>query len=102
VNEHVTAKPGHEFAVPETHQKAGTMPTNSVPQLLTIEQLAEQLTTSIRHIRRLIAERRVPYVKVGGLIRFDPAEITTWLDASRRPLEQAERPSGHSAIRRVS
>ena len=60
--------------------KEATMPTNSTAQLLTIEQLAEQLTTSIRHIRRLIAERRIPYIKVGHLVRFDPAEIDEWID----------------------
>jgi excisionase family DNA binding protein len=42
------------------------MTNNDVlPQLLTIEQLAGRLGVSIRHIRRLIAERRVPYLKVG-------------------------------------
>ena len=46
-------------------------------------QLADQLATSIRHIRRLVAERRVPYVKVGRLVRFDPTEITAWLDSNR-------------------
>ncbi|MDA8045683.1 MAG: helix-turn-helix domain-containing protein [Actinomycetota bacterium] len=65
------------------------MPTSSSAQLLTIEQLAEQLATSIRHIRRLVAERRVPYIKVGGLVRFDPAEVQEWIDqrrvAGRRP-----------------
>jgi excisionase family DNA binding protein len=53
--------------------------TDALPQLLTIDQLAERLGVSIRHIRRLIAERRVPYLKVGWFIRFDPAEIATWL-----------------------
>jgi len=48
--------------------------TDVLPQLLTIEQLAGRLGVSIRHIRRLIAERRVPYLKVGWFIRFDPAE----------------------------
>ena len=51
--------------------------TDALPQLLTIDQLAERLGVSIRHIRRLIAERRVPYLKVGWFIRFDPAEIAT-------------------------
>ena len=51
--------------------------TYALPQLLTIDQLAERLGVSIRHIRRLIAERRVPYLKVGWFIRFDPAEIAT-------------------------
>jgi hypothetical protein len=27
----------------------------------------------------------VPYLKVGWFIRFDPAEITAWLDAARHP-----------------
>jgi excisionase family DNA binding protein len=63
--------------------KEATMPTNSTAQLLTIEQLAEQLTTSIRHIRRLIAERRIPYIKVGHLVRFDPTEIDEWIDRHR-------------------
>jgi excisionase family DNA binding protein len=59
--------------------------TDTLPQLLTIDQLAERLGVSIRHIRRLIAERRVPYLKVGWLVRFDPAEIAAWLDSSRHP-----------------
>jgi excisionase family DNA binding protein len=59
--------------------------TDTLPQLLTIDQLAERLGVSIRHIRRLIAERRVPYPKVGWFIRFDPAEIAAWLDGTRHP-----------------
>ena len=55
-----------------------------LPRLLTIEQLAEQLGTSTRHIRRLVAEHRIPFLKVGWLIRFDAAEVADWLDASRR------------------
>ncbi|MDA8045287.1 MAG: helix-turn-helix domain-containing protein [Actinomycetota bacterium] len=57
--------------------------TETVPRLLTIDQLAEQLGITTRHVRRLIAERRVPYLKVGKLVRFDPAEITGWLDGRR-------------------
>ncbi len=33
----------------------------------------------------VIAEHRIPYVKVGRLIRFDPAEIAAWLDRGRHP-----------------
>lgn len=58
---------------------------DTLPRLLTIDQLAEHLGTSRRHLRRLIAERRIPYVKVGRLIRFDPDEIADWLDAGRHP-----------------
>ena len=61
------------------------MATSTLPRLLDINELAEHLGTSHRHIRRLIADRRIPYVKVGRLIRFDPAEITGWLDETRHP-----------------
>ncbi len=57
--------------------------TETVPHLLTLSQLAEQLGITVRHVRRLIAERRVPYLKVGKLVRFDPAEIADWFDQHR-------------------
>ncbi len=57
--------------------------TETVPHLLTIDQLAEQLGITVRHVRRLIPERRVPYLKVGKLVRFDPAEIADWFDQHR-------------------
>jgi excisionase family DNA binding protein len=57
--------------------------TSTLPQLLTIDQLAEQLNVSVRHVRRLVAERRVPYLKVAKFVRFDPGEIAVWLDRTR-------------------
>ncbi len=58
---------------------------DSLPQLLTINQLADRLGSTPRHVRRLVAERRVPYLKVGRFVRFDPAEIAAWLDERRVP-----------------
>jgi len=57
----------------------------AVPQLLTMDQLAERLGVTRRHVRRLVAERRLPYVKVGRFVRFNPAEIAGWLDANCVP-----------------
>lgn len=45
--------------------------------------VAEQLGVNERHIRRLVHERRIPFVKWGHLLRFDPAEIDTWIDTHR-------------------
>jgi excisionase family DNA binding protein len=56
----------------------------TTPPLLTIDQLADRLGTTVRHVRRLVADRRVPFVKVGGLVRFDPADIDAWIDDHRR------------------
>ena len=57
----------------------------TLPELLDIPALAEHLGVQPRHIRRLVHEKRIPYVKWGHLIRFDPADITDWLAANRRP-----------------
>jgi excisionase family DNA binding protein len=57
--------------------------TEELPRLLSIGQLAEGLGTTPRHVRRLVAERRVPFVKVGRLVRFDPDDIAAWLDGRR-------------------
>lgn len=61
--------------------------TSTLPKLLDISELAEHLGTSQRHIRRLIADRRVPYLKVGRLVRFDAEDIARWLDETRKPVE---------------
>ena len=54
-----------------------------LPHLLDVTQLAEHLGVDVRHIRRLVHERRVPYIKWGHLVRFDPAEINEWLERCR-------------------
>jgi len=56
-----------------------------LPELLDIAALALHLGVQPRHIRRLVHEKRIPYIKWGHLIRFDPAEIARWLDDNRRP-----------------
>jgi excisionase family DNA binding protein len=53
--------------------------------LIPIGDVAEFLGTSERHVRRLVFERRIPYLKVGGLLRFDPLELADWLDRARVP-----------------
>jgi excisionase family DNA binding protein len=55
-----------------------------LPRLLNIDDVAEYLGVTPRHIRRLVAERRIPYLKVGRFVRFDPAAVAAWLDKSRR------------------
>jgi excisionase family DNA binding protein len=53
--------------------------------LLDIGAVAERLSVTERHVRRLVAERRIPYVKVGRFVRFDPVDIADWITAARVP-----------------
>lgn len=63
------------------------------PPLMDIEAVAERLSVGVRHVRRLVTERRIPYRKWGHLLRFEPDEIEEWIAASRVP----ERPVGDRA-----
>jgi excisionase family DNA binding protein len=67
----------------EEQRRRGMTEISTNPRLLTIDQLAERLGITVRHVRRLVAERRLPYYKVGRLVRFDPAEISQWLQTRR-------------------
>jgi hypothetical protein len=69
--------------VPGIHTIPELMSIDQLTQRLGIDRLARHLGAGSWHVRRLIAERRVPYLKVGGYVLFDPAETTTWLDQSR-------------------
>lgn len=44
-------------------------------KLLTVTQAAERLGTSVRFPRRLIAERRIVFVRVGRLVRIPEGAI---------------------------
>ena len=59
--------------------------SGDVVGLVDIEGVAGMLGVGVRHVRRLVADRRIPYLKWGHLLRFDPSEIDTWLDTVRRP-----------------
>ena len=57
-------------------------------RLLNITELADVLGVNTRHVRRLVAERRIPFIKWGHLLRFDPNEIVDWLEYNRRRIER--------------
>lgn len=62
-------------------------PTRDLDSLWDVEAVARRLGVQARHVRRLVAERRIPFLKWGHLLRFDPVEIDAWLDGARRPLQ---------------
>ena len=46
--------------------------------LVGVDVVAAENGTSPRHIRHLVYTRRIPFVRVGGLIRFERAELARW------------------------
>lgn len=67
-------------------------------RLIDIETLARWLGVTVRHVRRLVAEKRIPYVKVGHLVRFDRTEIEAWIEGCRRPAVGPQPPTAATVV----
>lgn len=50
---------------------------------LTAQEAADYLNTSVRFIRRLIAERRIAFHKVGRHVRLAVADLDAFVEAGR-------------------
>ncbi len=57
-------------------------PTVDAP-LLDIDTVARALGVTRRHVQRLVSDRRIPFIKVGRFVRFDPASLNVWLEGQR-------------------
>jgi excisionase family DNA binding protein len=50
---------------------------------LTVDDAADYLSTSVRFIRRLIAERRIAFHRVGRHVRLSVADLDAFVAAGR-------------------
>ena len=65
--------------------------TPALPHLLTVEEAALRLGTSVRFIRRLRAERRLPFVKLGRHLRVDTADLEAFVASCREDVPPGRR-----------
>lgn len=64
--------------------------------LLDVTGAAQRLGVPVRFVRRLVAERRVRYVKLGRYVRFDLADLDALVAAGVvAAVQQPERRDGH-------
>ena len=68
----------------------GTDRNQRTAKLWDIQEVADRLGVQVRHVRRLVNERRIPFIKWGHLLRFDPQEIEVWLDGARDVRHEGE------------
>ncbi len=47
-------------------------------KLLTVEQVAKAMQVSVKTVYRLVTENKIPSLRVGSSIRFDPDKIQEW------------------------
>lgn len=60
-----------------SRRKATGVKDAQLPHLIDIRALAEHLGVPVRHVRQLVADRRIPFHKWGHLIRFDAGEVAS-------------------------
>ncbi|MFV2013359.1 MULTISPECIES: helix-turn-helix domain-containing protein [unclassified Micromonospora] len=51
--------------------------------LLTPDEVAARLRATPRFVRRLVADRRIAYVKVGRLVRFEESAVAAYVERNR-------------------
>ncbi|RBY87455.1 helix-turn-helix domain-containing protein [Blastococcus sp. TF02A-26] len=51
-------------------------------RLLSVEEAAEYLNVGVRFIRRVVADRRIPYVKVGKYVRIKKSALDAFIAAN--------------------
>jgi excisionase family DNA binding protein len=60
-----------------------TQDNRTAPALLSVEAVAERLDTKPRFVRRLIAERRIEFHKVGRHVRISERALAEFIAAGR-------------------
>lgn len=59
-------------------------------QPLDVPEVATYLGVKESYVRHLVHERRIPFYKVGRLVRFDPDELDVWFKSGRQaPRDEA-------------
>jgi len=55
----------------------------SQDHLIDIHKTAERLGVKVHTLYGWVNQRRIPYVKVGRLVRFDPQDIEAWIEKNK-------------------
>lgn len=66
---------------------------NGAYSLWTVEDVAQYLRVAVQSVYRWVSQEKIPHLKVGGSLRFDPKEIQEWL--SKKPKRRGRPPKGY-------
>ncbi|MCZ6799423.1 MAG: helix-turn-helix domain-containing protein [Nitrospirae bacterium] len=51
----------------------------NLKHLLTIQQAAQITGVSITTLYKWVSHRKIPYIKMGRLVKFDPSKLEEWI-----------------------
>ncbi len=75
--------PGPKFLEKDGPNMDSSIPT--LPKLLKPAELSDHLGVPKPTIYSWVRRGDIPFVKLGGLVRFDPGEIHDWLKERKHP-----------------
>ena len=67
----------------KTNTEKGNTEESMGSKMMNTKELAEFLSLSEDHIRRLVSQRSIPFVRMGRAVRYDPCDIEKWLSTKR-------------------
>jgi len=73
----VSSEGGSRVIPAEAHREGG------LPHLLTLAEVAEMLSVSQKTVRRLVAGRKLPCIRLGRVLRFQPADLFRFVEARK-------------------
>lgn len=53
-------------------------------ELLKVSEVAEMLKLTNQQVYNLKAQKKIPFIEIGGSIRFDKADIISWLNEHKK------------------
>jgi excisionase family DNA binding protein len=62
-----------------------------VEHLIDIAELERRTAIKQATLRKYVVQRKIPFVKIGRLVRFDTAEIEAWVKERKVPVLKGEK-----------
>ncbi|MFP3041603.1 helix-turn-helix domain-containing protein [Treponema primitia] len=72
-----------------------------IEDLMTIQDVARITQFKVCTIRKFVLKDTIPYIKVGGGLRFRPSEIAAWINRGMKGGDAAELRSGKGESEKI-
>lgn len=63
-------------------------PNNGEPMLWNVHQASEATSIPVNTLYSWVSQRKIPFVKVNGSLRFDPKDLKAWIDSQKVDLPE--------------
>ena len=60
------------------------LPPQLPKRLLTIQEVAELTGVSVTTLYKWVSQRKIPHIKMGRLVKFDPVKLDEWIKQQTR------------------